>query len=799
MSAPQTAERVLALQAEVDRLLRAGIREDIIEEGLSQEGYTLDSLNTAASRVGQLGASKPADVGFGGRALGSALFNFGDEVVAGYRNSRMSALEGVPGGALVSVVPRIIDAAFYGGERTPENATYESELAAARMGLDEYARQNPGKALAADVTGALAPAVVSGGAALAGRGGAQALAQASAQTSMRAAPTMLQSGYQGAKWGAIEGGLSGIGQGEGLQGRAVGGLTGATGGAAIGGSVGAGMQGFMNWMAGKNIPAQAQRYLLNLINEGGASVDDVVAELSKREAIGVGDNIVADVMGPSFRARMTSDARNNPQLRNPLEELLDTRARAQPERLRNALSAATGGQVRDTAQEAANRMVVSRAEADPLYERFRNSAPFVNDPAFGADYFERPGMMGVLNEAQVRLARGSRTPDPSFVTPRTEVRGLDFDEVTRQLVPREEKVYDSLITPRVLQQSIQDLGVAGSAMRSPSANISEMNDAASYLGARQALVARLEELAAAGDQRAKDYIEANRVFAQGKEYEDFAEAGRQFLDADSKTAARLRRERAEASPEGKTAFGEGVLDMLGQRLDRSQNVAGRINSAVNRVADAPAMQRLGEAFPAMRGNPLDPSNPAARFAQQMDALAQQTSTRNQAKGAFQQQATHPLFNKDTAANFTSGEFSSGLNLNPLPAITGALTRGMRQADEAAEQAVRAEAAPFFLAQGSRNIAPMLQDVARTRAIDTAKDAAMLRTPGLASGGAAGAVMQSSSIPEQFGIAEDTAIGPRREDVLRGIEQRERFINDPNTAPEDRALFEQQRDRLRLLL
>lgn len=771
------------IKRNVIRIQQQGGTDDDIEQYLAGEGYTGDTFLQANERVKGLGGAKPADVGFGGRALNSALFNFGDEAFAAMRAYGLDKLPGIGGAAA-----GLANEAFAGGRPTG-TGNYQGEVAAARMGLDEYQRQFPGRAVAADITGALLPAVASGGAALAGRAGTQALASAAAQTSGRAAPTALQGAWQGAKWGALEGALQGAGQGEDLRGRLVGAGTGATGGAVVGGVAGGTLQAFTNWMQGKDIPAQAQRYYLNLINEGGASINDVMAELAKREAIGVSDNITADVMGPAFRARMTSDARNNPQLRNPLEAMLDDRARGQADRLRGSLSEATGGQVTNTAREAAQRLERARAEVAPLYDSFRSREPFVNDPVLTDVVTERPALRSALSATQESLLnRGVR--DPSGV--RTVETPFPYPPIDGTPMPPV-RTTESTFTPVALDRLVKRTNVASDAAN-PTLTQAQRDVARDTLKARGALLDRIEALGKAGDQPSQDFTDARRIFASAKEYGDQARAGRQFLDADADTAEMLLGARREASQMGQMAFGEGTLDSLGQRLGRSQTVAGRINSAVNRVNDTQAMSRLREAYPGMTDEAYE------RLVQQMDALAQQTSTRNQAKGAFQQQATHPLFNEDAAARLTSGELSSGLfQGNAQPVVAGALTRGMRQAEEAAQQATREAAAPFYLAQGSRNIAPIMQDLARTRAIDTARDAAMKRAPGLAAGGTVSTAMQNTGIGEQFGIDKDTSVGPAREDVIRGIEQRERFINDPNTPPEERAQFERQRDRLRLML
>lgn len=776
MNAFDNLQRV---QRNVARMRDNGFPDDQIDEYLSSEGYDYDSFMQASTRAAALGGAKPADVGFGGRALNSAMFNFGDELAGLYRNSRMSELPGLAG-AFGTTVDRM----FGFDAPAKEGTTYAQEVAAARMGQDEYQRLYPGRAIAADLTGAIAPAIASGGSTLVGRGGAQALASAAAQTTARATPSAVSAGLRAAGVGGVTGAASGAGAGEDLRGRLTGAGSAGVLGAGFGGAFGASLQGFTNWMARRNIPAQAQRYFLNLINEEGRSVDDVMDEIIQRESIGVGDNLVADVMGPAFRSEMSGVANQSAELKEALTNTLNQRGRAQGQRIREAASAATGGRVQNTAREAANRLVQARAEADPLYAQFRSRQPFVNDPVLGELVAERPALVEGLNAAQKSLLnRGTR--DASRVEPQDVVTGLTLG-ADNVLTPTMGREYLSTLTPTALDRLVKRTNVASDASN-PVLTQTQRDVARDTMAARGDLLGRIDKLA-------PEYAQARQIYAGAKEYGDMARSGRQFLDADTEAAEALLRARPEASVAGQQAFGEGVLDALGQKIGASEGVAGRVNSAVNRVATPQYLDRLTEAFPQARGAPVN------RFVQQLDALAQQTATRNQFLGGMTRRATGSRVNEDAALQATAGELSSGFfQGNALPFIAGAATRSARQGADDALMAERRAAGPMFSAVGRENIAPLLENVTRTRAIDTARDAALRTAPGRVGGGAAMPTMEATRASQAFDINRDTSVSPERENAARSIEKLNRWIADPNTPPEERARFEVQRNQLRLML
>lgn len=767
------------LQRNVRRLIDAGAPETDIDAYLAEEGYTPDTFATANRRLAALGGAQVPEVGFGKRAANSALFNFGDEIAAG--------------------VSRLADYMTLDDKFAAEQPTYEQRLAANRMALDEYARVNPGKALAADITGGLAPAIATGGTLAAARGSTAALNAARASTTVRDAPTAFGLVKRAGLIGGAEGALGGVGAGEDAQGRAVGGLMGGTLGAGLGAGLSAGTSVLG---AGKDLltptasmtAKNARRYFMNLINEEGESLAGASEELARRAALGVDDNIVADVMGPGFRSEMGGATTASTEFRREIDDLLNNRARQQADQVRVALSEATGGRVLNTAREAANLRAMANAQATPMYEAFRAGAPFVDDPALTAAMASRPSLSPALNAAQRNLADITGVPDPSGVRMVDEFR---FDPKTLVLEPTQQP--QLTITPTALQQTVQEMGASRADLGNPLLKSADKNRVAATLGARDALMSRMRELAEAGDERARNFINANALVSDAREYETMAAAGRGYMDVSSDIAEISLREARGASQTGQLGFQEGTLDALSQRLDESQNVAGRINQAVPRIADRRTMDRLLDVFPTLRG----PDGAYGNLVQRLDALAQQSSTRNQFQGRQSRGATGSAVSEDAAMRFTAGEVASGLfQQNPAPALTGAAIRGLRAGDRAAQQEIRAAAAPFFLAQGSKNIEPYFDELARQRAADLTSDALARNVPGLAGGAAANATISSNlrGVSEALGVTENTAIGPtERDQVLEGIAQRERWINDPSTPPEERQKLIEGAERLRRLI
>jgi hypothetical protein len=781
-------ENIQRLQRNVRKMIDAGAPETDIDAYLAEEGYTPDSFATANKRLRELGPAKVPDAGFFARAGNSAAFNFGDEAAALSQTSR------IPQGVQAAMGPGAIGAlalerAIFGG--APDKPTYDQQLAANRMGLDEYARQFPGRALAADVTGALAPAVLTAGAGLPATG-ARGVAAARAATTARNAPTLLGNVARSGAIGAAEGGLQGLGAAEGgafeqAKGLGTGALLGAGFGGAFGGLATGGASVYQNLRPrASRTGDDAARYFGNIVAGEGRSLDDITRELAAREAIGVGDNITADVMGPSFRNEMGAAATQQGQLQDQLTAFLNERARGQADRVRGFVSSATGGRIRDTAKAAQAERDAARIAVDPLYAQFRARQPFVNDPVLTQLVSERPALGSAFNQAQQSLLNRGVADPSAFDT----VPTIRFDPQTGIGEQVEENI--ATFSPEMLDRIGKITGASAADVSNRALPAAARNMASDTMAARTDLLRRVDELA-------PEYAQARQIFADAETFAEQARAGRQFLNADSEDAVAALR--AAQTPAEQGAFREGVLDAFGQRLGASQNVAGRINQATPRIADVNTMDRVLDAFPGMRGQPYN------QFVQQLDALAQQTSTRNSALGRLQRQSTDPMVQNDAAANATAGELSSLFaqqNANPL--AFGALTRGLRQSGEQYLGEVRAAAAPGFLAKGSAEINPWLDAVAKVRAGDEVRDALARRVPGAVAGAAVAPTVAGTSntagpaaIGQQFGFNEDTSIGPARADVLRGIEQRQRLIEDPNTPPAEKENLLRQQERMRALI
>ena len=748
-------DNFLRVQRNVGRMLDQDAPDSEVEAYLQEEGYTKDDFVQASQRVKALGGARPPDLsgagGFAARAANSALFNFGDELAAAAQS------------------------AF-------SDQTYDQTLAANRMALDEYARQNPKTALAADITGALLPAVVSGGTALAGRGSLAAIQAARASAVARETPTLLGTVGRGMAVGGAQGALSGAGAGEDLKGRGVGALTGGAAGATLGGAFGgAATVGNVARERAGGVGDDASRYFMSLINRENQSLNDVSAELARREGVGVSDNIVADVMGPAFRSEMRGAATQSAPLRRELTDTLNNRAREQGTRVRGALEAATGAKVTNTAREGATRVASANTRATPLYEAFRQRPPFVDDPVFTRLLSERPALSSALSDTQRSLLNAG-VRDPSGVR-RVEVPAA-YPGVSGPL-PGTSRV-TSTLTPNALDRMVKITGASAEDARNVNLSAAARNEARDVMEARGALLSRADELA-------PEYAQARQLVATAKTFEEQAAAGRQFLDADSGTAEVLLR--AAKTPEEKAAFQQGVLDAMNQRLQRSRNVAGRVNAAVPRIADEASMARLADAFPQFRGQPYD------RLVQQLEALAQQSGTRNQFLGGMTRGATGSAVSEDAALAATSGEMTSALTQGNLaPGVFGSLTRGLRERAAQRGQDVRAAAAPYFTAQGSRQINPFFDQLAALRARDTAVDSATRTVPGMVGGAAASASLASNvgNVAESFGVSKDQSVGPNRQVVDREIQRIEAALSSGAIAPADRAAFEDQLARLKAM-
>ncbi|MFN7829803.1 MAG: hypothetical protein ACK5NX_01235 [Armatimonadota bacterium] len=811
------AERVKKLQSVVDNALASGIDPDIVEEGLAQEGYTLSSLSQAVQRVNSLGGSAPAEVGFGGRALNSALFNFGDEIAGRYRASRMSELPGLAGG-----FGTLVDRAFGFDAPAEEGTTYDREVAAARMGQDEYARQYPGRALAADVTGAAVPALATFGAAapsIAGRTSPAAIAAANAARTAPAVPSLVGQAARAGGVGMAQGALGGFGAGEGgAAEQALSTATGAAFGLGFGAgiplatrggqaatglvgrtAVGRGVRNAASAVTGGMI-RNADEYATQrarqeglqkfseMVASGNASLDDFREAIVRLEALGIDDSILADIAGPAMRSNMRGAANLNAEVRGNVAAMLDQRAARQGDRVRDVLENATGERPGQrsafnarTWQEALNQ------EADPLLNsalRPPGGSPYVGDDPRIAALFQNQS--GAVPEALRRtLAIDAQRTAPQFP---------GQGPFTNPLNPQQRSI---IMNANLAENTRETLGT----MQQSAAN-NLVGEGADPQRARALGEAYGEFSSALRGVLPPSYGVGLDTRAAGYTADEFAGLGREFLDAKGNRPAEILAEVAKReadqmaglppalrpNPVGPAQFREGVMDSINERILGRERLGagegGRVDQVVPSVSDALTSRGLRDVFPRLN----DPAV-AERYGQQLGALTQQSQTRNAFLGG--QNRVSVLDPTDPA--FTGGQASSVLqNANFLPFFTAkaaeAINKGQKTAQAEAVNAI----GDVWTRQGSRQLNPFFDEVARQR-IAAEQAGRLAEAVGSGLGGAAG-----SATGRAVGD-KDTSVGPARADVLRGIEQRQRLIEDPNTPPAERENLIRQQARMRALI
>ena len=334
-----------------------------------------------------------------------ATFGFGDEIVAG---------------ATAAIHPLV----------NPDDGSnfsqrYDHYLGREREKMAEFGDANRGTALAAEIGGALPTALLTGGAALAGRG--------IGSTAMR-----------GAGVGAVDGLIYGAGTSEGgamerAKGAAVGAGIGAGAGAATpflaaGGkravqAVADPIAGLADAVTGRGSTKRAARSISRTMDRSGQSADDITNILRNAAADGQPEMIMADALGNSGQRSLAGVARQPGNMRDEIVQYLNKRQDGQGERLSSFVSDELGGA--QTAKQATSSLEAARkAEAKTLYDAARKDAGPVNlngaldvidtairrDPILGETALSQGEMGRRLQGLRDRLQKGGE-------------QLIDFDEV----------------------------------------------------------------------------------------------------------------------------------------------------------------------------------------------------------------------------------------------------------------------------------------------------------------------------------------------------------------------------------
>lgn len=790
-------ENLRRIQENVDLLVGQGFSEADIEEYLSEEGYTGDQYLSASTKLDQIGNAEVPEAGFADRAGSSFLFNFGDELGALSDTSRIPKwAQANPLGWAALAAERT----FFGGD--PEKPTYEQQLAANRIGLDNYARTNPGKAITADVVGGLGAAVATapfGGAPLAlGRAGPQAIATARAATTAPQAAGWLQRSGQAARFGAVEGGVAGFGAGEGDAAEQLySTVSGAGGGAVVGGVLPAGMTGasaLKSRVFGRSEAATREAALdrfQEMLSSGKVSIDQVAARVKQLEDLGIDDTILADILGPNFRSDMNAASQLEDSTRVGIENFLQGRGARQGERVRDVLEEATG--VRpitgdQSATRAAEWSAALADEANPLF----NAALRPGGVPF--DVGSDPILRQIAREPSARAAVNTVAEAKPFDYP-----GQGFFQ--NPLNPAQENL---VMNTNFAENTRQAIGDAQKRAKNEDASL--LSQTAGSVAGRfgQRLREMIPGYGTALDTRSAGYLA-----------DESQEAGYQFASATPRNRVATLRDLAERdAPREGLAPGlgpafqnpsverqftqEGFMSQIGDLIRGRERPAGaapdpsagldtmsgggsRVDQVASAVSDMAKQDRMFAMFPNMR--PED----GARMGQQLGALTEQSRTLNASKAGMQRRSIRSAYSPDINAGAASAIGGQG-NFTPL--LSQKAVELLEKGKKDAELEAFSKLSDVWTRAGSKQLNPFFDELAQ-RGAEIPRVGSAPRFAGAVTGAVVG-----GATGRAVGNKDDGVAMPRSE-IDRGIEQRQRLLE--GSTPEEAAKLRAQIDNLRRMI
>jgi hypothetical protein len=407
-----------------------------------------------------------------------------------------TAIRGVGDGISFGLQDELIaglDAAVQPWISVPENGSaaptwrqrYDENVSNQRAQLKDGQDLHPYAALAGEVVGGVAPALLTGGASLAVNTTGRAVAR-------------------GAGVGAAYGGAYGFGSAEGEVGdRLPGAIQGAVLGGLVGGAVPAvigAAKGVKNAISSPEVRAQAQ--LNRALDRDNLTPDQFRTQYDDLAAQQPGSAIPADAGGDNVRGLVERLATAPGQARTTVTDTLTARQAAQGERIASAARSLSG--VNRSADTAIDETIAQRArESAPLY-----AAAHAEEVPWSPQLqslMERPAMQAAYRDAERRAANQGRKFDGQFMD-----IGPD-GSVTARAVPR---TGDLDVINQNLDGQIESLLSSGS-----------RSEARDIIGIRN-------ELLGVMDASAPTYAQARAVFAGHSQYRDAIDRGAEILKKD---------------------------------------------------------------------------------------------------------------------------------------------------------------------------------------------------------------------------------------------------------------------------
>ena len=515
-----------------------GAPEAEIDAYLEAEGYTPERFVRAYENAQKAGG-KVVDAGFGATLANSLLFNFGDEAVA-----RFNALRG--------------------------EGTYEQNLAAYNLALDEYSREYPGRALTAEALGVVAPMVATLGATALPRGGAAAVSAGArmASPTARAIPLISQA-KTAAKVGAVTGAISGAGAaqpGQRTIGAALGGLTGAVAGPGIVILVDKVGRPIGRYIGGKVLPyltgGSARVATVEEKKLAQETMDKFNAELSaagftptqayqliaRAEAAGAPRPQLPDVIR-QLQALRNQAASQSGRAGQETLDILRERQKLQPAMMAQSASRESGTWLTDVPLANQAGQAAARQAADPLYEALRARPNFTNNQ-LALMFQNRAGMKDVFEAVKRNMTTEDYTFQSNYKT--------------------------GVFNPNELNEIAKYMGKAAQAL---SKNVTDPN----AQGEKFAMESGLKALDAQAPRFIPEWRLARDAYKKELDVVDARELGTGFLDTSPAEAAERLVQMRKLSPEAQQGFKESILADFNMRL-RGKEYEGLASADVSKAS-----------------------------------------------------------------------------------------------------------------------------------------------------------------------------------------------------------------------
>lgn len=516
---------------------------------------------------------------------------------------------------------------WWGGEGFDLGRSYDREQALQQRLRDDAAQRSPIASLAGSVAGSVA---LGGGAA---KAGASVLGRV-AET----APLWMRAGAAAAD-GALAGGISGLGEGEGTD-RLGNAVTGAVVGGAAGGamplavSAAGGAYDAVRGALGAGNQNRANDALVRALRRSGQKPEEVTGKITQAAQEGADEYMLADALGTPGQRLLNSVARSPGEGSQKVTEALLRRQSGQGDRLIGALSEGFDAPVTPAQRQAALEGWRSTT-AKLNYDAARGSAGVV-DPTQAikiADDFLKPGAMKVMSnqtgisddsiESAIRKSRGYLTDGKSILTDFDAAfrakRELDniieksTPTIQRQIIPIRNALDDSLAntsqqyaaardTFRAQSKEIEALELGRSAQTPrarPEDNISSYerlnpNERSAFrVGYVDPLIAKIENTRISPTTNAAASLITNRT---GKEFPVFAAPGRADVMGN-----RIAREQEMFQTASRALGGSNTANNLADLADVNTVDASLITQALTGNISGALRNLTGKVSPLLTG------------------------------------------------------------------------------------------------------------------------------------------------------------------------------------------------------